>query len=69
MSNTYEYHIDLKCCPFCGGVAWLENVEFPDGDVYFNPQCSKCEAGWMCNCETKQEAIEVWNMRKEVKND
>jgi ribosomal protein L37AE/L43A len=54
----------LKECPFCKGKAWLAHVEFNDGDIWYNPQCSKCNAGWNENYETKEEAIEAWNKRQ-----
>jgi hypothetical protein len=67
MDITYQYHIDLNCCPFCGGVAWLRHEKFTDGDVWYNPQCSKCPAGLFENFEWMDEAVEAWNRRKENK--
>lgn len=60
----FENNDKLKSCPFCEGEAWLQRVEYPDGDVWYNPQCSECNAMWGENYETKEEAIEVWNKRK-----
>ena len=60
---TSEYNEELKSCPFCNGVAYLTHVEFNDGDVYYNPNCSECNCGWKENYETKDEAITAWNKR------
>jgi len=62
--QKFEYNDELKCCPFCKGVSWLAHVEFKDGSTWFNIQCSKCNAGWMENYETKEEAVKAWNKRK-----
>jgi Lar family restriction alleviation protein len=58
-----EPNEQLKPCPFCNGEAVLAHVEFKDGDIYYNPQCYECNAGWNENYETKEEAIEAWNKR------
>jgi len=58
---TFENNENLKSCPFCNGEAWLLQVNYPDGDRWYNPQCSNCPAGWMKNYETQEEAVEAWN--------
>jgi len=59
-----EYNEKLKSCPFCGGVSVLGRIEFPYNEVWYNPQCSECKVGWQENYETKEEAVEQWNKRK-----
>jgi hypothetical protein len=59
--HTSEYNDNLKPCPFCGEEAWLNHVEFNDGDIWYNPSCSKCNGGWNENYSTKDEAINAWN--------
>ena len=66
--ETYSEDTRLKRCPFCGGKAWLQHIEYPDGDIWYNPQSSECRAGWMENYETKNEAINTWNRRKSNEN-
>lgn len=60
---TFENDDRLELCPFCNGEAWLLQVNYPDEDRWYNPQCSNCDAGMMKNYETKEEAIEAWNKR------
>jgi Lar family restriction alleviation protein len=59
----HEHDDRLKPCPFCGAEAWLQRIEYEDGDIYYNPQCSECRAGWMESYGTKEEAISAWNVR------
>lgn len=66
---TYSPDNRLKKCPFCGGEAWLEHIPFPDGDVWYTPQCSECSCGWNRNYETKEDAIEDWNKRLDKISD
>ena len=63
ISATFTSDDRLKECPFCHGKAWLEHIEFTDGDVWYNPQCSECSCGWTKNYEIIEEAIEDWNKR------
>jgi Lar family restriction alleviation protein len=60
---TSEYNDKLKPCPFCGADAWLTHVEFNDGDMWYNPNCSECNSMYGSNFEMKDEAIEAWNKR------
>jgi hypothetical protein len=60
---TFENNDNLKECPFCKGEAWLLQVDYPDGDRWYNPQCSNCTAGLLANYETIEEAVEAWNKR------
>src|ERR1700716_4142692 len=54
----------LKRCPFCGGIAILEEVESEDGyrfDVYcLNTQYC---GGTTSRCRSAAKAIEFWNRR------
>jgi len=61
MGITSEYNEELKHCPFCGELAYLTHVEFYDGEVWYNPNCSICNCGWKESYETKEEAIKKWN--------
>lgn len=61
MGITSEYDERLKLCPFCKGEVWLTYVEYPDGDIWYNPNCSLCLCGWKESYETKEEAIKAWN--------
>lgn len=62
ISKYLEEHsdIELKPCPFCGGVA-----EFVLGEQYSNDwiQCSSCGVETPC-FDTPEEAAEAWNRRK-----
>ena len=50
----------LKPCPFCGGKAIVSGCD----DTLWSVICKKCAASIDYN-ETKQEAIESWNLRIE----
>ena len=62
--DVYEHDDRLKDCPFCGEKGWLQNIEFDDDTVWYNPSCSNCNVMWSENYETKEEAIDKWNKRK-----
>jgi len=69
VSKPAEPYPVLKRCPFCGGVAKLEEVE--TGDSYrFDVYCTNvlyC-GGTTSRCRSAAKAIEFWNRRaNEVK--
>lgn len=51
---------ELKPCPFCGGHAIVDGCD----DTLWIVICKECNASIGYN-ETKQEAIEEWNLRVE----
>ena len=55
----YFMKINLKPCPFCGGVA-----EVFIGDIVSGVNCSECKAE-MWTSDAAEEAIEAWNRRIE----
>ena len=62
--TTYQPREDMKPCPFCGGMGYLQYVEFKDNTTWYNPSCLKDECiMWNRNYETKEEAIIAWNKR------
>jgi hypothetical protein len=55
---------EIKRCPFCGGVAKLEEVE--TGDSYrWNVYCLNTQycGGTTSRCRSAAKAIEFWNRR------
>lgn len=62
---VFEENEKLKECPFCQGTSCLQYIVYhiPVRDIWYNPQCSECRAGWNENYETKDEAIAAWNER------
>ena len=53
---------ELLPCPFCGGKAKLINT----GYNVFYVDCNNCDCSMTCEtptCETKKEAIDLWNTR------
>lgn len=54
----------LKPCPFCGGEAEIRGEKYYKPMVRRNVICTKCysNSGWY---KTEQEAIEMWNRRKD----
>jgi MoaA/NifB/PqqE/SkfB family radical SAM enzyme len=59
----HEYCDKLSVCPFCGGKAWLETIEYTSGDTWYHPECSECLCGLGHNYDLKEEAIDEWNKR------
>ena len=53
----------LKPCPFCGGEAEIIAIDYDDDELWYRPECSKCNCGWLENFETPREAITAWNRR------
>lgn len=53
----------LKSCPFCGGEEIDCHNYCRGGDVWF-VQCANCYATFP-HFDSKEEAIEAWNTRKE----
>lgn len=63
---------ELKPCPFCGGPAEIDSIEFrhPDeygNDITFSVSCQdKGCIGWFTGCEgygTRDAAVRAWNKR------
>jgi hypothetical protein len=59
--EVFIYNEDIKRCPFCGREAWIQKIEFNDGDIWFRPECSYCGCGWKFNYPTVELAVEAWN--------
>jgi len=54
---------ELNPCPFCGGVADLENGFSLEG-YHYHPYCTNCGIGKGADTiYTKTEAIKIWNKR------
>lgn len=54
---------ELLPCPFCGGEAEIESVEWLEPEVNLHSaKCKRCGAESAVR-ETKAEAIAAWNMR------
>ena len=53
----------IKPCPFCGGKAEIiEGTKAASDKSIFKAFCTKCETeNWWS--DTKQEAVERWNIR------
>lgn len=62
-----EYHIDLQACPNCKSPTVLKYIEFEDGEVWYNPQCEKCELMFKHNFKTKEESVIAWNENTKCK--
>ncbi len=57
----------LKPCPFCGGKAQIEKIYDVKFDVYsWAVSCKKCWA-FMYPTQTRENAVQAWNTRKESK--
>lgn len=57
---------ELKPCPFCGGKARLEAIDFDDGDSTWWVLCSVCGAEtdeYSGGTEAAADAIKAWNNR------
>jgi hypothetical protein len=64
MGITFEPREDMKLCPFCNGVGYLQYVVFKDNTTWYNPSCIKTGCiQWNTNYETKEEAVIKWNER------
>ena len=62
--------IKLLPCPFCGGEADIEEIPgspYTDESYVYGVGCKECNIGWYE--DTKEEAIERWNRRMEVKQN
>lgn len=63
---------ELKPCPFCGGIAFVEHWELSSPDEGWDDErydmyyitCSECEST-TDEYRSKEEAIEAWNRRAE----
>ncbi len=56
---------ELKPCPFCGGEAIVKTVEVLMYPTYY-VRCGSLKCRVMTstvNCQTKNEAIKIWNRR------
>lgn len=56
---------ELKKCPFCGGEAVLEELEYDDKYKEYLVYCCECSGMVEKWRKTKEEAIEAWNRRVE----
>ena len=57
---------ELKACPFCGGIAEIEDVSDED-ETFYMIQCTnpKCSAG-VCfadNSTSQSKIVKAWNKR------
>ncbi len=54
--------IELKPCPFCGGMASIRAERYWQPAMRKNVICTKCYAnsGWF---KTENAAVEMWNRR------
>jgi len=64
VSKPAEPYPVLERCPFCGGVAKLEEVESEDG-YRFDVYCLNVQfcGGTTSRCRSAAKAIEFWNRR------
>lgn len=62
--TTYEPREDMKPCPICGNMGYIQHVNFDDGTTFYNSSCltDGCIM-WNRNYEFKEEAVEAWNKR------
>lgn len=44
-----------------------EDQHFYDGEVWYNPQCEKCELMFKHNFKTKEESVIAWNENTKCK--
>lgn len=65
-----EIPITLKRCPFCGRIAWMGGSENVNGHPYYYVACTNMNCGATTfGAETKREAMEKWNRRKEQNDE
>ena len=55
--------VKLKSCPFCGGKAVLEDLNFEDKEYYV--VCEKCGVETPIS-HYPERVIDLWNRRAEV---
>ena len=55
-----------EACPNCKSPTVLKYIEFEDGEVWYNPQCEKCELMFKHNFKTKEESVIAWNENTKV---
>lgn len=55
---------DLKPCPFCGGIARIQEEHFLNGDTAYKTQCRACFSSTTL-CWHVDEATWTWNRRIE----
>lgn len=59
--------VDLKPCPFCGGVGYMRRYDFTALPSTYSVACRKCRAQTWTFFATKDEAAEAWNGRENEK--
>lgn len=71
-NQRYEHHNEtdergLKKCPHCGGRAYREGNDDGTAPSWFTIHCRDCNSGVPVTCDTRKEAEDLWNTRKETK--
>ena len=56
--------VDLKPCPFCGGVGYMIRHDFHTLPSTYSVTCRKCKCSTWTFFATKDEAAETWNRRE-----
>ena len=60
--------VELKPCPFCGGISVLRGGDDVGGHPFWYVDCKECGA-MTRGADTFREAAEIWNNRKEGDHD
>ena len=64
----------LKCCPFCGGKAFLDTHRFWDEKAKdftvqtYGVKCYDCQTGTWQHYRKEEDAIKQWNTRTPMAN-